>query len=813
MIKTLAKRFAKNGYFVFPTYKSRSSNVAKPYGWTGNVVREDGKQELAIPASQHELDIDTWDEQLKTKYRSVLTGYGILGKHIVIFDIDVKDGKDGAGNFQILREKFGIPTSGMIVKSRGGGFHLFFAKPAKYKDKHVKSVANIIISGNQYVGVDIRGDGGYVQGATSSGEWVEGNYTIIGGGPEAELSVLPEEIMQYLVATHMGSDIDTMMSNNTKSDDISSILRRGELPESIPDGSRNESFFIYLNALKNRGIGRDIAKQMASLLVEKCENVATLHESVNIEDMLDRIFEKTTENPYDIAVDLVNKGLYQLMNYKSKVTYIMTAENPYILSKNPHDLSSMRELLVQYTRGVTGSDGKTRQINPIDVAIRRIPDNQKADTIGFKPGAPRLFTLNDDLTGKRYLNMYQPPEILQSDSGLDMDAYNVDFKALITRIFGSVGTNEHQLGLDFCAWFIQNPGLKVVITPYLLSKNRGVGKSLFLNLLTRIYGMSRTGERQAKIIKLDDISSRFFDPTGVLINIIDEVQFAVHRNMRQETSLFWRHLKNLVTADTVPVEIKNGGVYQVPNTAGLIMAGNKGGHFPIEELDRRVWIIDNEPPILERGTIDKLFDIVLKSGNDKGSMDRQRGIDAIRYGLSKHKIEIALDSVRAPNSDTKIEMMKNSMTDIEEWIFDYFSNVDNLISETPIITRSMFVYMMQVSDVVYDERWRDEAEIIFRDFKRKGVFQAIKYNNASTTFINIPIVTRNGEIVMTDRKESLYTTRDHGQFDMRQQDSIRQMFFRNLHTISKWKRESVTRSKKQAVNIEDEMEKFMRSAE
>ena len=68
MILNLAKQFAKNGFFVFPTYKSKNSTYSKPYGWTGTAVREDGKQALAIPASTHELDIDTWEEQLKSKY-------------------------------------------------------------------------------------------------------------------------------------------------------------------------------------------------------------------------------------------------------------------------------------------------------------------------------------------------------------------------------------------------------------------------------------------------------------------------------------------------------------------------------------------------------------------------------------------------------------------------------------------------------------------------------------------------------------------------------------------------------------------------
>jgi len=805
MILELAKEFARNGYFVFPTYKSKASNFAKPYGWTGTAVREEAKQALAIPASTHELDIDTWEEQLKSKYKAEISGYGIIGRGIFIFDIDIKDGKGGYNNFNKLRDAFNIPPASIIARSKSGGYHLFFARPKKFKNSHVKSVANALVAGIKYDGVDVRGDGGYVQGATRKGEWEEGTYTIIKGSPNEPLTELPEELIQHFIISSFGSDLDAMtsMSNYTKSDDLSSILRRGELPKIVPEGARNESFFIFLNAMKAKGLDREMAKQMALQLKDRCENKETLHESVDIDAMIDRIFEKSTDNPYDIAIDMVQRGLYQLMNYKSRVMYIMPCDNPYIMSKSAHDLSSMREMLSKYQCGVTGSDGKTRQVNPIDVALRRIPDIQKADTIGYKPGSPDVFTLNDDATGKRYLNMYCKPFIPATSAKLDMSVFEKDFKFLISRIFGREGTQEYQLGLDFCAWFLQYPELKCVIAPYVMSKNRGVGKSLLLNLLTRLHGMSRVGERQAKILKLDDLAGRFFDPTGVVLNVIDEVQFAVHRNMRQETSVFWRHLKNLITADTIPVEIKGGGIFQVPNTAGLILAGNKGGHFPIEELDRRVWIIDNDPPLLERGVIDRLFDVVIKSGTAENSAERQGYVEALRFGLQHHKIETALDSVRAPMNELKLEMMKNTMTDIEEWLFDFFGDPNNMMAETPVITRSMFVYMLQVSDQVHDDKWRDEAEAIFRDAKRRGQFQAIKSNNVTLNFPSIPHVNRNGDIIMSDRKESLFTTRDHGAFDNMPQDRIKHALFRNLHSISKWKKDSIVRTRTSMVNIDD----------
>lgn len=110
-----------------------------------------------------------------------------------------------------------------------------------------------------------------------------------------------------------------------------------------------------------------------------------------------------------------------------------------------------------------------------------------------------------------------------------------------------------------------------------------------------------------------------------------------------------------------------------------------------------------------------------------------------------------------------------------------------------------------VSDQVTNDRWREDAEAIFRDAKRKGMFQPVKSKNITIQFSNIPHVTRNGDVIMPDRKETIYTSRDHGSMDECKSEVVRQALFRNLHMITRWKRDSVIRAQKQVVNIESEL--------
>lgn len=802
MIKELAKRYATHGYFVFPTFRGRSGQMMKPYGWALNHLDDQGKKDKAIPATNLELEIDLWDDKLKKHYNTKLDSFGVLGRGIIILDLDTKNGKDGVNQYEILRNQFDIPSCSFIVRTKSGGFHLYFKKPKKFKNAHVKSLASINVNGHIYDGVDIRGDGGFVQGPTREGDWIEDSYTIIKGNPEVELSELPEDLLKYFLGMSTSNDLDSMMAtevNISKPNDIISVLRRAELPDRVPDGQRNEAFFVFVNALKAKGLDREIAKVMCLELVKRCENQDNLLQSVNIDEMLDRVFEKSIDNPYDIGLDLVQRGLYMLTGHGSKPKYVILNDNPYIKSTTPHDLNSMKEMMLRYVRNITGPDGKTKAVNPMDVAVKRIPPSQIADTIGFKAVDDEVFQMNM-MSGTRFLNTYSPPPIpTEEPSSRGYD----EFKILLTRIFGPEGSDDFTLGLDFCAWFIQRPHIRPAISIYLISEKRGVGKSLFLSLMTHLLGVNKLGERQARVRNLMDLTKRFFNPTGCLLNIVDEVQFAVHKNMRQESSDFWRILKNLVTADTLEIEIKNGGSFNVVNTAGLILAGNKGSRFPIEEYDRRLWIIDSNAPIMKVGTVDLLYAIAKDSPDRKFTYkDKLEGVESIRYHLSKHKIVNELNVIRAPMTAVKEEMMRSSMTDEEEWILDYFTTRSNVLASTPVISQSAFMYIMATHPDVPNERWRENASHIFRDAKRRGQIKpVVSRAGRNVQFPNCLKVGINGEVFESGKSETLYMTRDFDDFENYDNKVVLALYKTNLASIGRWKMENLSR--KQALTVSD----------
>mgnify|MGYP001000657351 CR=1 FL=1 len=800
MILEYARRFAQSGYFVFPMYSfhgAEDKGAYKPYGWARNLVdRDEVSVEKIIPATDDPNVVDKWDELVKSGYgdNAFVSCYGVLGLNCVIFDLDCKDGKDGLAEFKALQAKFKIPQAEFVVRSKSGGYHLYYTKPDKLKNLAIKSVANISIAGQRYPGVDIRGNGGMVIGPTCEGdssEWQRGVYQIIKGSPDVDLSVLPTDVVMSMskasVEQEYGSDL---VAEKPAMDELDK-LKRGEIPEVLSKGNRNVGFFHYLTALRNKGFSASTAKTYALQLVEVTEDKATLSESVNIDDMISRIWKIDLNNPYDVCRDLLENGLYRLTSYKSKLTYVILNQNPYIDSRAAHDLPSIKQLLARFARKMTDSAGKAKVVNPADAIDAMITPDREVATLGFRPGASEVFTLTDAEGGKKYLNTWRDPRINATIANVPIaQKYLGELDQVIQRIFGPKDSDEYKLAYDFPSWALQRPGVKPSIAPFIMSRTRGAGKSLYLSLLSQIFGYTLTGELQVRRIKVGEISTRFFNPSGSSMLLFDEVQFPVHRDMRREATEFWRHMKDLVTSDTIPVEFKGGDVgVQMPNPAMIVLAGNSGSNFPIEEFDRRIWLIDNEPPELEEGVADGLFEIVK---NLMPREDRQAVSSGILHFLANRKIRLPLDRMRAPMTEIKQEMYLNTLNDLEYFWVTHYDGFDNLMTKTPIMSKSSIMYLISCSERLAHSRWREDPEGTFRELKRRGMVQPVKtINNSSAARVirGVWQVKPDGALSQDQSgRDTLFTCRDHGQYNTKTNDELLQLYLQNLNSIATWRR-------------------------
>lgn len=104
-----------------------------------------------------------------------IQSYGIHGNTTLsIIDIDNKS-KDQADNSLVQLSKLGLNTDTLIVKTKSGGYHLYYLAP----EYEVRTCTNYFENIGIY-NVDIRGHGGYVVGPdTSLTEWEPGKYVVI----------------------------------------------------------------------------------------------------------------------------------------------------------------------------------------------------------------------------------------------------------------------------------------------------------------------------------------------------------------------------------------------------------------------------------------------------------------------------------------------------------------------------------------------------------------------------------------------------------------------------------------------------------
>jgi hypothetical protein len=131
-------------------------------------------------------------------------------------------------------------------------------------------------------------------------------------------------------------------------------------------------------------------------------------------------------------------------------------------------------------------------------------------------------------------------------------------------------------------------------------------------------------------------------------------------------------------------------------------------------------------------------------------------------------------------TEIKREMYENSLTDLEEWFVTHFGDPANVFAHTPIVSQSAVTYVYGLSNGI-DEGF----QTIFRDLKRRGYIRPVKLKDSHTS--------RQFTLFKPDKREILYTTRDHGLFDGENHDRIIELFRQNCATVARYKQQVMGR--------------------
>lgn len=146
------------------------------------------------------------------------------------------------------------------------------------------------------------------------------------------------------------------------------------------------------------------------------------------------------------------------------------------------------------------------------------------------------------------------------------------------------GVDLYNFGLDYVQLLYQQPQKHLPIL-CLVSKERGTGKTTFLNLLRNIFTSNMV------ITDSDRISSQFSGSwAGKLVVAVDESRIAVDKPLVTE------RLKMIATNDTIVYEKKGKDAQQITNYTKLIMCSNEVSNFvKIDDEENRYAVINVKP--------------------------------------------------------------------------------------------------------------------------------------------------------------------------------------------------------------------------
>lgn len=214
--------YAKLGWAVFPV--ARDKTPLTPNGFKD--------------ATLNEKLIAQWWKKHPTAGIGIATGK-LSG--IVVLDVDLeKTGADSA--MKSLISQFGSFPEDIVARTGGGGYHFYFKHPGE----------DIVVPNAQrlfgLVGIDVRGDGGYVVAPPSGHQ--SGNFYEWGNGQSPLDSTLPDCPEFLFLSRDPGTTL------------------RLQFDTTIPDGQRNSTLAAIAGLLRSLGMEEDT---ILRILIEQNE--------------------------------------------------------------------------------------------------------------------------------------------------------------------------------------------------------------------------------------------------------------------------------------------------------------------------------------------------------------------------------------------------------------------------------------------------------------------------------------------------------------------------------------------------------------
>ena len=267
------------------------------------------------------------------------------------------------------------------------------------------------------------------------------------------------------------------------------------------------------------------------------------------------------------------KFFYTMSKKKTKADKSASATNP----RNPYDIALIGDKYYVKVYRPTINGG--HELRYLRISRRQIeedfPSRAERDCIPRFTGSviiPQNINYQRNIDG--FFNDYAPPAVTPEQGSW----------ATIDRFLSHLFAAQKPLILDYLALTYLHPAQRLPVL-LLVSRERGTGKTTFLNLLAAWYGDNMA------FVDFHALRSRFnADWSGKLIVAVDEALL----QRRQDSEM----IKALATSRTMPREAKGRDRIVVPNFSRIILCSNDlNAPILIENEETRYWVVE-VPPML-----------------------------------------------------------------------------------------------------------------------------------------------------------------------------------------------------------------------
>ena len=276
------------------------------------------------------------------------------------------------------------------------------------------------------------------------------------------------------------------------------------------------------------------------------------------------------------------------------------------------------------------------------------------------------------------------------------------FLQLVDHVFTGAEPEAKKWFLRWCAYPIQNPGVKLFSSCVVHGIKQGTGKSLIGYSIGRVYGKNFTEIKQKHLHK--DFNQWAVNKQFIMGDEITGSDKRVDADM----------LKGLITQEEIWIDVKFVPEHSMPDVINYYFSSQHPDSFFLEDDDRRFFVHEViVPPLKDKFYTD--YKIWLK---EKG------GDSAIFYYLLHLDLGDFNPAAHAYYTAAKDRMIETGRSDLASWVRDLIHNPDN-VTKVGTITVKKDLYTSAELLNYYDPEGirRVTANGLSRELKRAGARQ------------------------------------------------------------------------------------------